>query len=125
MICLRCDMMKGSGKTTNPPLVSRARRLSLAVADARRKLVHETAFTWLNRLVAFRLMEERKLLKQTIVRLGQSNGCIFWLTLDDANKEAYALHQRGGLPLNAMGEGPSDIAYRCFLLWQFTPLLLL
>jgi hypothetical protein len=63
-------------------------------------------------------MEDRKLLKQTIVRLGQSNGFIFWLTLDDANKEAYALHQQGALPLNAMGEGPSDLVYRRFLLWQ-------
>ena len=36
---------------------------------ARRKLVRETAFTWLNRLVALRLMEERSLLKTTISRL--------------------------------------------------------
>jgi Eco57I restriction-modification methylase len=84
---------------------------------ARAKLIRETAFTWLNRFVAFRLMEERKLLKQTIAKLDRSNGLIFWLT-DDANKDAYALHQQGGLPLNAMGEGPSDVAYRQFLIWQ-------
>src|SRR5262249_55957400 len=94
------------------------RSAGLADADARQKLVREAAFTWLNRFVAFRLMEERKLLKQTVVRLGQSNGFIFWLTLDDANKDAYALYQLGSLPLNAMGEGPSDLAYRRFLLWQ-------
>ena len=55
---------------------------------ARTKLIRETAFTWLNRFVAFRLMEERKLLKQTIAKLDRSNGFIFWLT-DDANKDAY------------------------------------
>ena len=36
---------------------------------ARKKLLRETAFTWLNRLVAFRLMEERRLLRRTISRL--------------------------------------------------------
>ena len=92
----------------------------LDAKSARRKLVRETAFTWLNRLAAFRLMEERKLLKQTIVRLTQSNGFIFWLTDEKTpqGQQAYALHQQGALPLNAMGEGPSDIAYRRFLLWQ-------
>ncbi|MEI6394784.1 MAG: SAM-dependent methyltransferase, partial [Verrucomicrobiota bacterium] len=92
----------------------------LDAKSARRKLIRETAFTWLNRLAAFRLMEERKLLKQTIVRLAQSNGFIFWLTDEKTpqGQQAYALHQQGALPLNAMGEGPSDIAYRRFLLWQ-------
>jgi len=32
----------------------------LTAPDARKKLLRETAFTWLNRLVAFRLLEERK-----------------------------------------------------------------
>lgn len=92
----------------------------LDAKSARRKLIREAAFTWLNRLAAFRLMEERKLLKQTIVRLAQSNGFIYWLTDEKTpqGQQAYALHQQGALPLNAMGEGPSDIAYRRFLLWQ-------
>jgi N-6 DNA Methylase len=85
---------------------------------ARTKLKREAAFTWLNRLVAFRLMEERNLLKPTIVKLDKSNAFIYWLTLEDANKEEYALHQQGSLPLNVMGEGPSDVAYRRFILWQ-------
>lgn len=88
---------------------------------ARRKLMREAAFTWLNRIVAFRLMEERRLIKQTIVRLDKSNGFIFWLT-EDSNKDSYALHQQGGLPLNAMGEGPIDVAYRRFLLYQCSEL---
>ena len=92
----------------------------LDATGARRKLIRETAFTWLNRFAAFRLMEERKLLKPTIVRLAQSNGFIFWLTDEKTpeGQQAYALHQQGPLPLNAMGEGPRDAAYRRFLLWQ-------
>lgn len=85
--------------------------------SARRRLVRETAFTWLNRIVALRLLEERRLIKLTISRLKQSNGFIYWLT-DESNAEAYALYQQGDLPLNLMGEGPADVAYRNFLLWQ-------
>lgn len=33
---------------------------------ARRKLIRTAAFTWLNRLVALRMMEERKLLKSAV-----------------------------------------------------------
>lgn len=94
--------------------------VGLAPKDARRKLIRETAFTWLNRLAAFRLMEERRLLKPTVVKLDKSNGFIFWLTDEKTpeGQQAYALYQQGGLPLNVMGEGPSDVAYCRFLLWQ-------
>jgi len=85
--------------------------------DARAKLVRETAFTWLNRLVALRMMEDRRIIKATVGKLDKSNSFIFWLT-SDGNDEMYALHQKGALPQNAMGEGPSDEAYRKFLLWQ-------
>ena len=85
--------------------------------DARIKLVRETAFTWLNRLVALRMMEQRKIIKSTVGKLDKSNSFIFWLTAD-GNEEMYALHQQGALPQNAMNEGPSDAAYRKFLLWQ-------
>ena len=85
--------------------------------DARIKLVRETAFTWLNRIVALRMMEDRKIIKSTVGKLDKSNSFIFWLTAD-GNDEMYALHQKGALPQNAMSEGPSDTAYRKFLLWQ-------
>ena len=90
---------------------------ALSPKDARIKLVRETAFTWLNRLVALRMMEERRIIKSTVGKLDKSNSFIFWLTAD-GNEEMYALHQKGALPQNAMGEGPSDVAYRKFLLWQ-------
>src|SRR6185295_9055502 len=85
--------------------------------DARKKLIRETAFTWLNRLVAFCLLEERKLIKQTVSRLADSNAFKCWL-VEDANKNAYVEFQKGSLPLNAIGEGPRDVAYRHFLLWH-------
>jgi len=85
--------------------------------DARTKLIREVVFTWLNRFVAFRLLEERRLIKETISRLGDSNAFKLWLA-DDANEATYTEYQKGGLPLNAMGEGPSDVAYRRFLLSQ-------
>ena len=91
--------------------------------EARIKLVRETAFTWLNRLVALRMMEERRIIKLTVAKLDKSNSFIFWLTAD-GNEEMYSLHQKGAppqkraLPQNTMGEGPSDMAYRKFLLWQ-------
>jgi len=89
----------------------------IAAKDARIKLVRETAFTWLNRLVALRMMEDRRIIKSTVGKLDKSNSFIFWLT-SDGNDEMYALHQKGALPQNAKGEGPSYEAYRKFLLWQ-------
>lgn len=84
---------------------------------ARRKLVRETAFTWLNRFVALRMMEERKLLRETISRLADSNAYKFWLA-DGHDPNALGLHEQGETPANAMGEGPRHVAYRRFLLWQ-------
>jgi hypothetical protein len=85
--------------------------------QARRKLVREAAFTWLNRLVALRMLEERRLIKQTISKLHQSNAFLYWLT-ENSHSETYAFFKLGTLPLNRMGEGPADVAYRKFLLWQ-------
>ncbi len=93
----------------------------IAPKDARIKLVRETAFTWLNRLVALRMMEERQIIKSTVGKLDKSNSFIFWLTAD-GNEEMYALHQKGALPQNEFGEGPSDMAYRKFILWQCSQL---
>ena len=80
-------------------------------------MLRETAFTWLNLLVGFRLLEERKLIKQTISKLGDSNAFKFWL-VEDANAAAYAEYQKGDLPKNAMDESPSQTAYRQVLLAQ-------
>ena len=97
---------------------------------ARKKLLRETAFTWLNRLVAFRMMEERRLLRGTISRLHSSGAYVSWVTAD-GNLEARQLHDAGEVPANLergdpqhaaywryMSEGPRHVAYRRFLLWQ-------
>ena len=80
---------------------------------AREKLKRETAFTWLNRAVAFRLMEERGIIKGTFAKLHKANAFIYYLTevLGEASIPA-------STPINAMGEGPVDAAYRKFLLRQ-------
>jgi len=85
--------------------------------EAREKIVREAAFTWLNRLVAFKMMETRKLLRQTVSKGPQSNGFLMWLTEPGKEKE-YAKNEQGDLPQNALGEGPRQEAYRHFILYQ-------
>ncbi len=85
--------------------------------EAREKLAREAAFTWLNRLVAFKMMEGRKLVRQTITKGAESNAFKLWLA-EDANAQDLALYNQGDLPANALGEGPRQRAYRHFLLWQ-------
>ncbi|MCI0557127.1 MAG: BREX-1 system adenine-specific DNA-methyltransferase PglX, partial [Nitrososphaera sp.] len=81
------------------------------------KLAKEVAFTHLNRFVAFKMMEARKLIRGTIDRYHDSNAFKFYLA-DDAHSEDLARYEAGDLPQNIIGEGPRDVAYRHFLLWQ-------
>jgi hypothetical protein len=71
------------------------------------KLVKEVAFTHLNRLVAFKMMEARKLIRQTVSRGKESNGFKFFLA-DHPDEEA---RWKSGI-------AGADVAYRHFLLWQ-------
>ncbi len=71
------------------------------------KLVKETAFTHLNRLAAFKMMEARKLIRQTVSRGKESNGFKFYLA-DHPDEEA----------LWKSGDAGAEAAYRHFLLWQ-------
>jgi len=84
---------------------------------ARRKLAKEAAFTWLNRLVAFKMMETRKLVRQTVTRGADSNEFKMWLTAE-GNEQHLADYEAGDLPKDPRGEGPRDRAYRRFLLAQ-------
>jgi hypothetical protein len=93
------------------------REVGFDARAARRKLVREAAFTWLNRFVALRMMEERGLLREAVSRLADSNAYKFWL-VDGHDPDAMGLHESGETPENAMGEGPRNVAYRRFLLWQ-------
>ncbi len=85
--------------------------------DAREKLVKEAAFTWLNRLVAFKMMESRDLIKGTVSKGSDSNAFKLWL-VEDGNEAEYEKYELGDLPQNALGEGPRQKAYRHFILWQ-------
>jgi hypothetical protein len=98
-------------------LLADEQHAGLTAQQAREKLVKEAAFTWLNRLVAFKMMETRRLLRQTVTRGQDSNGFKMWLT--ESGNEAYSRdYEAGDLPQDGLGEGPRQRAYRRFLLAQ-------
>ena len=84
---------------------------------SRSKLIREAAFTWLNRFVAFKMLENRRVLKTMLATPERANAYLLWLA-DEHDPEAMRLHDAGDAPVNAMGEGPRQTAYRRFLLWQ-------
>lgn len=73
--------------------------------EAVTKLIKEIAYTHLNRLVAFKMMEERKLIREAVRRGTDSNGFKFYIA---DHPEDEALYNQGKI----------DTAYRHFLLWQ-------
>jgi len=79
----------------------------LSGPEAADKLVKEVAFTHLNRLVAFKMMEARALIRGTVDKGTESNGFKFYLA-DPAHATDLARYERGD----------ADAAYRHFLLWQ-------
>ncbi len=79
--------------------------------------VREAAFTWLNRSVAFKMLEARGLVRETVSRLENSNGFKMWLAVP-GNGSHLSDYEKGDLPQNARGEGPRQRAYRAFLLAQ-------
>ncbi|MBC7250989.1 MAG: BREX-1 system adenine-specific DNA-methyltransferase PglX [Anaerolineae bacterium] len=82
-------------------------RAGLPRAEAVDRLVKEVAFTHLNRLVAFKMMEARKLIRGTVDKGTESNAFKFYLA-DPAHADDLACYERGDV----------DTAYRHFLLWQ-------
>ncbi len=83
--------------------------------EAMDRLVGEVAYTHLNRLVAFKMLEARGLIKGTLDKLHASNAFLFYLNDHPGDYELYAL---GDYPKDRLGEGPRDVAYRRFLLEQ-------
>ena len=61
------------------------------------------------------MMEARKLIRGTLDRYQESNAFKFYLA---EHEEDLRLYEQGSLPQNEVGEGPRDMAYRHFLLWQ-------
>src|SRR5947209_206456 len=72
--------------------------------DAVAQLVREIAFTHLNRLCAYKMMETRHLIREAVSRGVKSNGFKFYLA-DHAEDE------------QLFSSGKQDIAYRHFLMW--------
>src|SRR6266487_546417 len=96
-------------------LLADERDAGLNIAEAVEKLVHETAFTWLNRLAALKMLESRGLVRQSLLKGSDSNSFKLWLTTP-GNEAELRRYEDGSLPLDALGEGPRDTAYRHYLL---------
>jgi hypothetical protein len=87
----------------------------LAANSALDAFVREAAFTWLNRFVAFKMLEARGLVREAVSRLDNSNGFKMWLA-EPGNETHLSDYEKGDLPRNSRGEGPRQTAYRAFLL---------
>jgi hypothetical protein len=121
------DIPQGHVLKTSEEARLRRKRIETLLADeaeaglsrpqAVAKLVKETAFTHLNRLVAFKLLEARKLVRGVLAKHHQANGFKMWLAERPEEEELY---NRGDDPnlRDGFGEAPRDRAYRHFLLWQ-------
>ncbi len=96
-------------------LLADERGAGLKTAEAVEKLVRETAFTWLNRLAALKMLEARGLVRQSLLKGSDSNGFKVWLTTP-GNEADLRRYGASSLPLDALGEGPRDTAYRHYLL---------
>lgn len=72
-------------------------------------LVKEYAFTYLNRFVAIKMMEERKIIKQSFSRGYESNNFIFYMADHPEDERNFK-------------RGNAYSAYRNFVLWLFTDL---
>jgi len=97
-------------------LLADERDAGLRIVEAVEKLVRETAFTWLNRLAALKMLEARGLVRQSLLRGSDSNGFKLWLTTP-GNEAEVRRYETGSLPLDVLGEGPRDTAYRHYLLY--------
>ncbi len=80
-------------------------RAGFSRAEAVEQLVKETAYTHLNRLVAFKMLEARNLIRGTLDKGTDANGFKFYLA---EHPDDLARYERG----------EADAAYRHFLLWQ-------
>src|SRR6266702_6899005 len=72
--------------------------------DAVAQLVREIAFTHLNRLCAYKMMETRHLIREAVSRGLKSNGFIFYLADHPEEEQLWS-------------SGQQELAYRHFLTW--------
>jgi hypothetical protein len=81
-----------------------AKASGLNTRSALEQVVREVAFTHLNRLCAFKMLEDRKVIREAVGRGLNSNGFKFYLAEHPDDEKKWA-------------EGQQDIAYRHFLVW--------
>ncbi len=72
--------------------------------DSLAQLVREVAFTHLNRLCAYKMMEARGLIRESVSKGLKSQGFLFYLADHDVDQKRHAA-------------GQQDVAYRHFLNW--------
>jgi hypothetical protein len=75
-----------------------------APADAATQLIREVAYTHLNRICAYKLMEKRGVIREAVSRGMNSNGFKFYLADHPEDERRWS-------------GGEQDVAYRNFLLW--------
>ncbi len=90
-------------------------RHGMTAADFFSHLTREVAFTWLNRLAAFTLMEYRELIRPSISQGAESDGVIRWL-VSAGHEQDLADYEHSNSQIDARGEAPRDRAYRHYLL---------
>ncbi len=73
-------------------------------ADAVAQLIREVAYTHLNRLCAYKMLEKRKLIREAVGRGLDSNGFKFYLVDHPEDEKLWS-------------SGQQDVAYRHFLEW--------
>jgi hypothetical protein len=73
-------------------------------SEAVEQLVREVGFTHLNRLCAFQMLEQRKLMREAVGRGLKSNGFLFYLRDHPEDEKLWS-------------SGQQDAAYRHFVLW--------
>ncbi|MCX6602113.1 MAG: BREX-1 system adenine-specific DNA-methyltransferase PglX [Acidobacteria bacterium] len=124
---IRLPIPKGHPMESNGAVQENRRRIEqllddeveagLSRSEAVLKLIKETAFTHLNRFVAFQLMEARGLLRSPLAKHHAANGFKMWLVENPAAEAEYHLGDNPN-DRDDFGEAPRDRAYRTFLLWQ-------
>jgi hypothetical protein len=78
--------------------------LGYKAKDALAQLIREVAFTHLNRFCAYRMMESRGLIRESVSKGLKSQGFLFYLADHDEDERRY-------------NTGQQDLAYRHFLNW--------
>ncbi|MDZ4384692.1 MAG: SAM-dependent methyltransferase, partial [Nitrospirota bacterium] len=99
------EPQKGETRERLESFLREEAQAGLKGTEAIDKLVKEIAFTHLNRFVAFKMMETRKIIRQTVTRGPDSNAFKFYLVDHPEEEQIY-------------NTGRSDEAYEHFLLWQ-------